>query len=101
MENRFGIKDLFSYLLSGVIIVMVGLCLTQYDRQWSQIQELKDRVTNLTNDLTNIRTMMASGVAVGSPSNSGSGTGAAAPAVDPFKPITDAMKNKDFATGDW
>jgi peptide/nickel transport system substrate-binding protein len=96
MENRFGIKDFFSYLLSGVIIVMLILCLKQYDRQWDQIQELSGRVTNLTNDLTNIRTMLSNGVAV----NTGNGS-PTTQAVDPFGPLREAMARPDFAPGDW
>jgi len=34
MENRFGLKDLLMVVLLLGVIVMVGLAMTQYDRQY-------------------------------------------------------------------
>lgn len=103
MENRFGIKDFFTFLCLAAIMGLIGLCLIQYERQWTQIQELKERTNSLTNDLTGIRNMLASGAVgpVQTGSNSPAGTSPAAALVDSLQPIRDAEKLPDFAAGDW
>lgn len=118
MENRFALKDFFIILLLVVIIVMVGLAMVQYDRQWREIQELQTKTNSLTNDLTQIRNLLASGagavrqapVRTTGPANGG-GTATAAggdgsdahanAGVDPFVRLHEARANPDFAEGDW
>lgn len=97
MENRFGVKDLFSFLLMGVIIVLLIFCLKQYDRQWEQIQQVKGQVSSLTNDLSGIRNAIAQGVSV----RTAPGATTAPAGPDPFKPVNDAMAMPDYARGDW
>jgi len=103
MENRFGVKDLFTFLLFGVVIVMLFLSLQQYDRQWNQIQELKGQVSGLTNDLTNIRNSINEGIVARPAPTTGESatTNATASGPDPFKSLRDAMAKPDFAKGDW
>ncbi len=59
MENRFGVKDFFLFLFLGVLIVMVAMAMVQYDRQWTQLNVIKQELSNQTRDLTNLRQAMA------------------------------------------
>jgi peptide/nickel transport system substrate-binding protein len=111
MENRFGIKDLFLFVLLFAIIGLIALCLVQYDRQWAQITQLKDQTSSLTNDLTSIRRLIADlprgPVVVQANPSTQQGTGnagqATAPAAagDPFAAIKAAEQMPGFARGDW
>lgn len=95
MENRFGVKDFFVFLLLFSIIGLIILALVQYDRQWDQIQQLKSQTTSLTNDLSLIRNQLSSGLIVptsAGPANAG---------PDPHEAIREAEKMPDFARGDW
>jgi peptide/nickel transport system substrate-binding protein len=62
MENRFGIKDFFLFLVLGVLIVLIVLAMFQYDRQWQVIQQNNDQLHNLTGDVARIRQQLAQGV---------------------------------------
>lgn len=111
MENRFALKDLFVILLLVAIIIMVGLGMVQYDRQWREIQELQTKTNSLTNDLTQIRNLLASGAApvrVTPPVGNGNGAASggegqpeAGLGADPFFRLKQARANPDFAEGDW
>jgi peptide/nickel transport system substrate-binding protein len=107
MENRFGIKDFFLFGLLAVVIALIVLCIVQYDRQWKRLDELSDRTLSLTNDLTQIRRLLAEGIAVQpAPSNGAASTtqqaSAAAPArPDAFGALKEAEKMPGFARGDW
>lgn len=96
MENRFGVKDLFTFGFLAAIIVLLFLCLKQYDRQWDQIQQVKDRVVTLTNDLNNINRTLSQGINLQVGQNPTTN-----PGEDPFKSIREAMARPDWATGDW
>lgn len=101
MENRFGIKDFFLFLSLAFIVVLLLLCLKQYDRQWEQIGELKGNVSNLTNDLTQIRNAVSQGITVRTDGGASGKSPSTNPVDDPFHSIRDAMARPDFATGDW
>jgi peptide/nickel transport system substrate-binding protein len=55
MENRFGVKDLFQFILLAALIIVVVLGMKQYDRQWTVIQEMRELIKDQTTDLANIR----------------------------------------------
>lgn len=100
MENRFGIKDFFLFITLAIIVILLCLCLKQYDRQWDQIGELKGNISNLTNDLTQIRNAVSQGITVRNDSGSGLAP-STNPIDDPFHSIREAMAKPDWATGDW
>jgi peptide/nickel transport system substrate-binding protein len=118
MENRFALQDLFVILLLLVIIVMIGLAMVQYDRQWRKIQDLQKTTSGLTNDLTGIRNLLASGAVSAvprpGPVNAVPGAGSSSvnpapggeqpltgPGADPFARLKQVRAKPDFAEGDW
>jgi peptide/nickel transport system substrate-binding protein len=110
MENRFGVKDLFLFLMIAGLIVLVLLGIKQYDRQWDVIQETRDKLREQTTDLNRIRTMLErrSFAAVPSPAADSSATGRSTtgPAsTGPARPVADARvirihQAQDYAEGD-
>ena len=95
MENRFGLKDLFLFLLVCGLIVLVLLQMKQYDRQWDVVQEVRNQVNDQTKDLARIERMLQQGVvSTGLPTT----THAAPPDVD--KRVRRIHSAPDFATGD-
>ncbi|QOV89257.1 peptide-binding protein [Humisphaera borealis] len=116
MENRFGIKDLFLFLLIGALLVIVALAMWQFDRQFSEIRNIKQQNTELTADLTRVKTAVA-GIAdtlddikkrpvVVGPAQGTAGTQqavapAATPTADAFTRLKEAEKQPGFARGDW
>lgn len=95
MENRFGVKDLFMFLLVGGLIVLVLLQMKQYDRQWDVVQEVRNQVNDQTKDLARIQRMLQQGVvSTGMPTTARS----APPDVD--KRVRRIHSEPDFATGD-
>jgi peptide/nickel transport system substrate-binding protein len=98
MENRFGVKDVFIFGLLLIIVVMIGLCMLQYDRQWKRIGELQDATRNLATDLTVIRRQLNEGVVSTAPTAQQPGQ---PQGKDYFAAIKEAEKQPDFARGDW
>lgn len=101
MENRFGIKDLFLFAALILIVVMLGLCLVQYDRQWKQIQELKGQTNGLANDLSRISSRISSGAIARSGNLTTQGAQSASGDGVPYPAIAEARAKPDFAEGDW
>jgi peptide/nickel transport system substrate-binding protein len=105
MENRFGVKDLFLFLMVGALIVLVLLGFKQYDRQWEVIQETRDKLREQTTDINRIRTMLERRPAAAAMAPAGTtGTGPAA-GTQPAEPPADARVSKmhraaDYAEGD-
>ena len=100
MENRFGIKDLFLFLLLGGLIVAVVLAMKQFDRQYKLVLGIQNKQDELTRDVVAIRNQLAQGVvAVGGPG--GSTTAPAQNPNDVFRLVREAEKKPDFARGDW
>ena len=122
MEKRFGVKDLFLFLLLGGLIVVVVLAMTQFDRQWDDVKVLKKQNTDLERDLTGIKRdlravtdgieeLRSRPLAVLPPAG-GQGASATQPATvatttaparrpDVFTHLREAEKQPDFARGDW
>lgn len=113
MENRFGIKDLFLFLLIGALIVIVILAMWQFDRQHNQILTIKHQNTDLTADVTRVKTAVAdiadalddirSRPMIGPVSGTATTqqATAATPSMDAFTRLKEAEKLPDFARGDW
>src|SRR5689334_5780952 len=101
MENRFGIKDLFLFLLVGGLIVVVILAMVQFDRQFDQVRAIRDKQEELTRDVIAIRNQLTQGVvAVGAAPTTGPTTQTAQNA-DVFQGLREAEKKPEFARGDW
>ena len=50
MENRFGVKDLFMFGLLAVLLVMVGLSMVQFDRQYVVMQRMEASLNDIRGD---------------------------------------------------
>jgi peptide/nickel transport system substrate-binding protein len=102
MENRFGIKDLFLFLLLAVLIVVVVLAMKQYDRQWTVLREIQRQSTAQTRELSAIRqTIQSGGFAMNATTSRSTTAVAGQGGADPFIHVHEAQKNPDYALGDW
>src|SRR3954469_25329223 len=103
MENRFGIKDLFLFLLLGALLAIVVMAMVQFDRQYEQVLSIRNKQDDLTRDVIAIRNQLAQGVvSVGSvPGTNGTTTAPAQNKDDAFRLVREAEKKPDFARGDW
>ena len=99
MENRFGIKDFFLFLLIGGLIVTVVLAMFQFDRQYDEILAIKQQNRDLTRDLVAIRNQIAQGGFASAGTTRPAGTAAAE--LEVFTPVVEAAEKPDFAPGDW
>jgi peptide/nickel transport system substrate-binding protein len=94
MENRFGIKDFFLFLLIAALIGVVFLAMEQYDRQWSMIQQTNNLLNQQTNDLSQIRRLLERGAFTSSTTNPSPGFTAG------FERVLKSQSASDFAQGD-
>ena len=62
MENRFGLKDLLMVVLLLGVIVMVGLAMAQYDRQYVVLQRIESNLRQQQTDLADLNRTLARGV---------------------------------------
>lgn len=107
MENRFGVKDFFLFLVLSVLIVLVILAIWQYDRQWDEIQKIKEQNTSLAGDVGRIKRQLSDGLTLAP------GTGPASPegelitgtgrdgTSNPFYLLEEAQEQPEFTRGDW
>lgn len=94
MENRFGVKDFFLFLVLGGLIVLVVLAMFQYDRQWELIVQANRQISELTADVARIRRQIEQGgTAAISPSQN------SAPMVG-FERVLKSHSAPDYAEGD-
>jgi|SRR5688572_9252122 len=100
MENRFGIKDLFHFLLLGALLVAVVTAMVQFDRQYKQVLDIREKQGELTRDVVAIRNQLAQGV-VSVGTTPGSTTAPSQNAGDVFRLVREAEKKPDFSRGDW
>jgi peptide/nickel transport system substrate-binding protein len=95
MENRFGVKDFFLFLIIGVLIVLIVLTMFQYDRQWALEQATNRQLSDLTSDVARIRTMLAQGG-----TQVQSATSTSNEATLGFERILKSQSQPDYAEGD-
>jgi peptide/nickel transport system substrate-binding protein len=93
MENRFGVKDFVILILLVAVIVMVSLCMAQYDRQWEVINQANNQLRDQTKDLASIRRMLEQGVSLGEKSGGDDLTVG-------FDRVKKTHSNPDYAPGD-
>ncbi|HSV13496.1 MAG TPA: ABC transporter substrate-binding protein [Tepidisphaeraceae bacterium] len=98
MENRFGIKDFFLFLVLFVLIGLVVLAMVQYDRQWELQRQTNALLTQQTTDLSRIRRLLEQGVSFNS--NGGAPTTQSASSMTAgFERVLAAHAAPDFAAG--
>jgi peptide/nickel transport system substrate-binding protein len=98
MENRFGIKDLFLFVLIIVLIVAVYLAMQQYDREWEILHQINTELTQQTTELARIHQLMEQGVGFNS---SGAGPATTQPAqISGFDRVYKSQAAPDYAQGD-
>ena len=99
MENRFGIKDFFLFLLLIVLIVSVWLAMKQFDRQYEVIRDVNNKLDSQTRDLQEVRRAIETGAvaqATTRPADQRVENG-----NDPFARIRAAKELPNFAEGGW
>ncbi|HEX8323861.1 MAG TPA: ABC transporter substrate-binding protein [Tepidisphaeraceae bacterium] len=99
MDRTFGVKDFVLFSLIGVVIVLVVLAMLQFDRQWDEVQNIKQKLEQQASDLRSIGQQISRGVTVG---------GGGAPTTAPLQNLAAAQQRvlaarqkPDFAEGDW
>ena len=99
MENRFGIKDFFLFLLVVVLIVSVWLSMKQNDRQFAVLQRIDDGLRDQTTNLAQLQRIIQSGGFA----TAGAATRPSLSTADIpiFKYLREAEQKPDYATGDW
>lgn len=98
MENRFGVKDFFLFLLLGVLIVGVFLAMKQFDRQWDDVKAIRTELNQQANDLNQLKRALAQGVSVATTQSSNASAGKQR---EPFPYVKKAQQNPDYAVGGW
>ncbi len=103
MENRFGVKDLFLFVLLLLVAGMVGLAMVQYDRQWTTLKAVKAAVDEQGRDIAGLRRQVASGapLAAAGPASAGGPAGDRRPADDPSARVRMATTMPGYAAHDW
>ena len=100
MENRFGVKDFFVFLILFILVFMVALAMKQFDRQWDDIKTLSSKVDDQQRQLTEIHDSIGHGVTLNAPSTQSTGMGAVA-VDDPFARLKAVHAMPGYAPGDW
>lgn len=103
MENRFGVKDFFLFGVLAVLVVLVVMAMFQYDRQWKQLDFIKQELASQTQDLASLKQQMRN-----RPTGGGGGTTqAAADATMRGFDVTQQSRLRSvtelagYAPGDW
>ncbi len=101
MENRFGIKDLFLFVLIAALIGVVIMAMWQFDRQYKEVLTIKQQNVETAREINGIKRQLAQGVVAVGAGNTGSNRSTTQPIDDAFTPIRAAEAAPNFARGDW
>ncbi len=108
MENRFTVKDFFLFLLLIVLIGVVAVAMLQFDRQWTDIRKVRDKLDEQGKDLRDLQRTLARvsivGTGGGPATLPGTGIASTNPADypnDPFARTKAAQAMPGYAEGDW
>jgi peptide/nickel transport system substrate-binding protein len=116
MENRFGVKDFIILSVMTLLIVLVIVAFFQYDRQWGQLQAIRDGLNEQRKELRDIQDRLRQGVAVNVTQQNATATTQSAnsaslppnpptanidPKNDPFGRLRAAQALPNYARGDW
>jgi peptide/nickel transport system substrate-binding protein len=97
MDNRFGIKDFFLFLLVAVVIIMVALAMKQYDRQYQLVRNINQRLDDQEDQLNTISRSLEQGAGFSPASRSSE----QAQASDPFADLRKLRAEGKYDRGDW
>ncbi len=103
MENRFGLKDLFIFVLLIGIALSIWISMLQRDRQLKLFKQFQSEVSNQTEQINWIRNQLSSGVVPvpGPGANAADGgTSESSTAMPLFPDLVKARQQPDFAEGD-
>jgi peptide/nickel transport system substrate-binding protein len=101
MDNRFGVKDLVLFVLLLLLAGMVALAMVQYDRQWTTLRQMNEKIDDQGRDLVAIRQQVSRGLTV---TSAISATEGAAPTIagdDPSARVRAATTMPGYAAADW
>lgn len=98
MENRFGIKDFFLFVLVIIMIASIWLAMKQYDRQLQVLSRIDEQLKEQTTELSELRRTISTGAFASSSTTRPTSSVADAPI---FRDIRAAQQKPDYATGDW
>lgn len=105
MENRFGLKDALLIALLMGVLVMIGLAMVQYDRQWDELKKTRDEASKQTHELIAIRSLLEQGGIQTRPATAAEHHSTTQALKidprDPFHALKEAEAQPDFARGDW
>src|SRR3954468_17689723 len=101
MNNRFTFKDFIHLVLMVVVIVVLLLAMKQYDRQYQALQRIEENIKDQTNEISQLRRVIQSGVRVSQTPSTQSVAGDWTPQADFFKYQKAAEQKPDYAQGDW
>ena len=101
MENRFGLKDLILTSLFIVLIVSVWLAMKQRDRQWNELQGMKQSLGEQATELTRVRKMLEIGARVAQAPGLEIPNASEFDPTDPFTRIRRSHQAEDYAVGGW
>src|SRR5437867_7546758 len=59
MENRFGVKDFILFALVIILIVLIGLAMVQFDRQYDHIVTIKTQNDQLAGEIARIKRQLS------------------------------------------
>jgi peptide/nickel transport system substrate-binding protein len=95
MDNRFGIKDFFLFVLVALILITIVLAMKQYDRQYQLVRDIQQQSHDQLRELEAIHQVLQHGVAFSS-------TGAAAGnEADPTPALRALREEGKYDQGDW
>src|SRR5438309_1699348 len=95
MENRFGIKDFFLFLLLIGLLIVIVFAMKQYDRQYQLVRDIEQQGRDQLRELVAIHTALDRGVAFAT-TQSSSGNG-----PDAFPKLRALRDQGKYNQGDW
>jgi peptide/nickel transport system substrate-binding protein len=106
MENKFGLKDMLLVALLLGVLLMIGLAMKQFDRQWDEMKETRRMAADQTRELIAIRSLLEQGgVSIGGGGERRATTRdidvSTLDPNDPFYGVKRATTQPGFARGDW
>ncbi len=96
MDNRFGVKDFFLFLILGILVILVLLAMLQYDRQWDDVQMIRSKLDDQAKELRYLSEKIGSGQGFAANNNTLPEAG-----DDPFYRLREIQQMPSFARGDW
>src|SRR5258706_1514585 len=100
MNNRFTFKDFLHLVLMVAVIIVLLLAMQQYDRQYQALQRIESALKDQTNEISQLRRTIQSGVRISDIPTTQSVAGGWTPRGDFFKYEKAAQQRPHYASGD-